>query len=80
LAAGVEAFRTGATTVVSTDFLVELRGFEPMAIAGAVRSRVGSLLGDSLARSRRPSAEDFPFAWPPLDIGEEERTFAVIAA
>jgi hypothetical protein len=65
---------------ICADFLVELRGFEPMAIAGAVRSRVGSLLGDSLARSRRPSAEDFPFAWPPLDIGEEERTFAVIAA
>jgi hypothetical protein len=65
---------------LAPDFLVELRGFEPMAIAGAVRSRVGSLLGDSLARSRRPSAEDFPFAWPPLDIGEEERTFAVIAA
>jgi hypothetical protein len=67
-------------TSICADFLVELGGFEPMAIAGAARSRGGSPLGDSLARSRPPSAEDFPFAWPPLDFGEEERTFVVISA
>jgi hypothetical protein len=40
LAAGVEAFRTGATTVVSTDFLVELRGFEPVTSATRHRARL----------------------------------------
>jgi hypothetical protein len=54
------------------DLLVERRGFEPMAIAGAVR--VGS------PHSRPPSAEDLLFAGPPLDIGEEERTFVVTSA
>jgi hypothetical protein len=51
-----------------------------MAIAGAARSELGRRLRDSLARSRPPSAEDLPFAWPPLDIGDEETTFAVISA
>jgi len=45
-----------------------------------VRSRVGSPLDDSFARSRPLSAEDLPFAWPRLDIGEEERTLVVISA
>src|SRR5277367_2361055 len=47
---------------------------------GAVRSRVGSPLGDSLARTRPLSAELLPFAGPSFDIGEEERTFIVISA
>jgi hypothetical protein len=47
---------------------------EPMAIAGAVRSRVGS------PHSRPPSPEDLPFAGPPLDIGEDEGTFVVTSA
>jgi hypothetical protein len=38
-------FGTEETTAACADFLVELRGFEPTAIAGAVRSRVGSPLG-----------------------------------
>jgi hypothetical protein len=37
-------------------------------------------LGDLLARSRPLSAEDLPFAWPRLDIGEEERSVVVISA
>jgi nucleotidyltransferase/DNA polymerase involved in DNA repair len=45
-----------------------------------VRSGVGSSVGDSLARSRPPSAEHLPFAEPPLDIGEEERTFVITSA
>ena len=65
---------------ICAHFLEELRGFEPMAIAGAARSELGRRLRDSLARSRPPSAEDLPFAWPPLDIGDEETTFAVISA
>jgi hypothetical protein len=59
---------------------VELRGFEPMAIAGAVRSRVGSPLGEFARPLKAASVEDLPFAGPPLDIGEEERTFVVTLA
>ena len=48
----MEAFRTGATTVVSTDFLVELRGFEPLisavqAPARLTRSSLAFLGGSS---------------------------------
>jgi hypothetical protein len=35
----------GEITSICPDYLVELRGFEPMAIAAAARSRVGSPLG-----------------------------------
>jgi hypothetical protein len=41
--------------------VVELSGFEPMAIAAAARSRVGSPLWGIRARSRPPSAENLPF-------------------
>jgi len=71
LAAGVEAFRTGATTVVSADFLVELRGFEPMGIAGAGRSR-------SL-----PAARAFSIAidtWPRLLSSGSARGVAEVAS
>jgi hypothetical protein len=54
LATGVEAFRTGETTVVSTDFLVERRGFEPLTSAVQAPARLtgsslpflGRLVGD----------------------------------
>jgi hypothetical protein len=50
-----------------------------MAIAGAVRSRVGSPLRDSLAHSRPPRRRTC-LRRPPLDIEEEERTFVVTSA
>jgi hypothetical protein len=50
-----------------------------MAIAGAVRSRVGSPLRDSLAYSRPPRRRNC-LRRPPLDIEEEERTFVVTSA
>jgi hypothetical protein len=70
----------GETDAARADFLVERRGFEPVAVAVAARSRVGSPLGYSLARLRPPSAEDLLFAGPPLDIREEERTLVVTSA
>ena len=63
----------------ASDFLVELRGFEPMAIAGPVRSRVGSPLGDSFAYSRPPRRRTC-LRRPPLDIEAAERTFVVTSA
>jgi hypothetical protein len=48
---GVEAFRTGATTVVSTDFLVDLRGFELRPLGHAfvdLRQFVGEPEGQGL--------------------------------
>jgi hypothetical protein len=51
-----------------------------MAIAGAAKSRVGSPLGIFARPLKAASAKDLPFAGPPFDIGEEERTFAVTSA
>jgi hypothetical protein len=65
---------------ISNSCVVELRGFEPMAIAGRCDLELDRRWGDWLARSRLPPAEDLPFAWPPLGIGEEERTFVIISA
>jgi hypothetical protein len=48
--------RVGAleTTAVNQDFLVELRGFEPMAIAGAARSRAIPLFVKSMPAGCSP--------------------------
>jgi hypothetical protein len=67
-------------TAVNQDYLVELRGFEPMALAAAARSRVGSPLGVFARPLKAALAEDLPFAGLPLDIGEEERTLVVTSA
>ena len=59
---------------------MELRGFEPMAIAAAARSQVGSPRGVFARLLRPPSAEDLPLAGPLLDIEEEERALVVTSA
>jgi hypothetical protein len=48
---------------------VGLRGFKPTAIAALCDLELHRRLRDSLARSRRSSAEHLPLAGPPLDIG-----------
>jgi hypothetical protein len=61
---------------------VDLRGLPGRTDGhrGAVRSRVGSPLGDSLARTRPPSAEQVAFRRAASRYREEERTFVVTSA
>jgi hypothetical protein len=51
--------------------LVETVGSHALQAIGMLRA---------LRRDKAASAEDLPFAGPPLDIGEEERTLVVTSA
>jgi hypothetical protein len=52
-AAGMSCYSVAEEiTSICADYLVELRGFEPMAIAGAVRSRASPVNAGSLLAAR----------------------------